>query len=201
MYDGRRKDKDPWERLTPLGLQWGNDPQLDQQAYESGERVRESWVNPAANDLLEVLHSSRPMWGWNGRLNGPADNFISACASCHSTAVRSRALPLLTQETVIRTKRGTYVPAGCKDGVTRGCDAAAMEFFRNIPAGKPYRAGQISADYSLQLMMGWMNYQQWLRDNKQEGWGERTWRGLTGRQDIYVTRLARMGASPTHVDE
>ncbi|KZT29614.1 hypothetical protein NEOLEDRAFT_1127329 [Neolentinus lepideus HHB14362 ss-1] len=201
MYDGRRKEKDPWERLTPFGLQWGNDPQLDQEAYEAGARVKESWVNPAADELLRYLHSSRPMWGWNGRLNGPADNFISACASCHSTAVKTTSLPLLTQDSVIHTKRGAYVPAGCKNGVTPGCDAAAMEFFRNIPAGKPYKEGQISADYSLQLMMGWINYQHWLKDNEKEGWVEYVMRRVTGRPRYVSTRrLARMGASPTHVN-
>ena len=81
---------------------WGNDPQLNQTAFDKGEKVQESWINPRAEEIRLRLGGSRPSWGWNGRMNGPgileklfvepsteiflADNFISACASCHSTS-------------------------------------------------------------------------------------------------------------------
>lgn len=59
-----------WDRLIPVGLMWGNDPQLDQAAFLNGTTPNASWVNPAANQLLAALGGRRPFWGWNGRLNG-----------------------------------------------------------------------------------------------------------------------------------
>lgn len=66
----------PWDRLTPVGVMWGNDPQLDQAAVDRGEKPVESWINPDAETLRKELNGMRPSWGYNGRLNGPADNFI-----------------------------------------------------------------------------------------------------------------------------
>lgn len=57
----------------PVGLQWGNDPKVTQAVYEAGgpdAELRESWVNPEANNLLWTLGGKRPFLGWNGRLNG-----------------------------------------------------------------------------------------------------------------------------------
>jgi hypothetical protein len=105
LYDGSRQDDDvssifpgrrkelkkvfqPWDRLTPAGIQWGNDPLATQEAIENGEKLQECWINPRAESLRVKLGGTRPSWGWNGRLNGPADNFISSCASCHSLAQR-----------------------------------------------------------------------------------------------------------------
>jgi hypothetical protein len=42
-------------------------------------------------------------------------------------------------------------------------DAQKMHYFRNIKSGEPFEPGQISADYSIQLMMGYANYQAWAR--------------------------------------
>lgn len=60
----------PWYRTTPLGIQWGNDPDLTQEQFERGAKVEESWINPAGEELRLHLGGSRPSWGWNGRLNG-----------------------------------------------------------------------------------------------------------------------------------
>lgn len=110
----------PWERLVPIGLQWGNDPKLTQKEYDAGTRPVETWMNPAAEVIRKDLGGKRPCWGWHGRLNGPgelirrslmtsrriprltqesldiwslfhlsADNFMSACLSCHSMATSS----------------------------------------------------------------------------------------------------------------
>ncbi|KAG9081994.1 hypothetical protein FRC07_014356, partial [Ceratobasidium sp. 392] len=88
MYDGRKSDSNPWYRTTPLGIQWGNDSQLTQERFDAGEKAKESWMNPIGEELRLHLGGFRPSWGWNGRLNGPVDNFASACASCHATASR-----------------------------------------------------------------------------------------------------------------
>jgi len=82
---------DNWDKMVPLGVQWGNDPQ----ATAAGMPLKENWNNPAA-----PLYSTQTL-GWGGRLSGPNDggrNNISvngveqvnapnsSCMSCHSTS-------------------------------------------------------------------------------------------------------------------
>lgn len=82
---------DVWDKMIPLGAQWGNDPQ----ATKSGQPLAENWINPKA-----PKYSTQTL-GWGGRLSGPNDgarNDIavngkveknepdSSCMSCHSTA-------------------------------------------------------------------------------------------------------------------
>lgn len=55
---------------------WGNDPELNQAAVDAGKKPVEAWINPEAEKLRLELGGKRPSWGYNGRLNGPADNFI-----------------------------------------------------------------------------------------------------------------------------
>ena len=65
----------PWDRIIPVGLMWGNDPELTQAKYEGGEKPAESWINPEADRIRKKLGGSRPSWGWNERLNGPGEEF------------------------------------------------------------------------------------------------------------------------------
>ena len=81
---------DAWDKMIPLGAQWGNDPQ----ATKPGQALVENWTNPKA-----PKYSTQTL-GWGGRLSGPNDgarNDIavngkveknapdSSCMSCHST--------------------------------------------------------------------------------------------------------------------
>ncbi|KAJ9106010.1 hypothetical protein QFC19_003346 [Naganishia cerealis] len=72
MYDGGVDKSD-----------WGNDPDLSQAAYEKGERPKETWLSPKAEKIRIALGGTRPSWGGNGRLNGPASRIhgISTIAS------------------------------------------------------------------------------------------------------------------------
>lgn len=65
---------------------WGNDPEFTQKKVDEGCKPSESWINPEVEELRISLGGKRPSWGWNGRMNGPADNSTSACSSCHSLA-------------------------------------------------------------------------------------------------------------------
>jgi hypothetical protein len=82
---------DFWDKMVPLGAQWGNDPQ----ATSAADPLVENWNNPKA-----PLYSTQTL-GWGGRLTGPNDggrNDIavngkvlpnepdSSCISCHSTS-------------------------------------------------------------------------------------------------------------------
>ena len=75
-----------------------------------------------------------PHVGYQGRLNGPIDNPVSSCLSCHSTA---------------EVPAGTMVPPS---------GANPAPWFRNIKSGTPFDAGRQSTDYSLQLAVGIANF-------------------------------------------
>ncbi|KAJ8091840.1 hypothetical protein PM082_021076 [Marasmius tenuissimus] len=169
MYDGRHADPNlspvkQWDNTIPVGLQWGNDPELTQEKYDSGVRPQELWLNPVALELLKELGGSRPTWGWNGRMNGPADNFVSACASCHSVAQRTtthRKPTSLIQKPA--PKKIKILGPG--DTFTfkweQQDEKETMRWFRNIPAGEPFDEDAISSDYSLQVMIGYANFTEW----------------------------------------
>ncbi|KAF5313168.1 hypothetical protein D9619_003440 [Psilocybe cf. subviscida] len=144
--------KTGWDGLIPVGLQWGNDAELTQAAFEAGQTVKQSWINIKADDVRVSLHGGRPSFGWNGRLNGPADNFISACASCHSTAEWPPKVKM-TQPNPIHKPDGKWIPVN---------DSKTMTWFQNIPSGTPITPTSVSADYSLQLLVGYQHFTEWL---------------------------------------
>lgn len=101
-YDTRSGGATVWDRATPVGAMWGNDPALA--SYPNGlgpnGELQETWVNTGLpNFITDGL-------GWGGRLAGPLDVGIrhnvvtvsgkrydtntplatSACVSCHSAA-------------------------------------------------------------------------------------------------------------------
>jgi hypothetical protein len=132
-YDRTVQNTSPWRRMVPLGLMWGNDP--------NGPPLMQSWINPAAPAY------ARMHLGVDGRLNGPVDNPVSACMSCHSTAQSPSIAPIL--------------PSGA-------CNQAPFRanWFRNLPGSQafgrfsstngmcvttPPATPPTAADYSLQL--------------------------------------------------
>jgi hypothetical protein len=125
VYQASASGADPWRKVVPVGLMWGNDPDLTPNAYAGGRRVTESWINP--NVRL-------PHVGWLGRLNGPVDNPISSCLSCHSLAAYPQPTALVFSDSD---------PLSVK-----------MAFFQNIPAGSTAAATGKPLDYSLQLGFG-----------------------------------------------
>jgi hypothetical protein len=135
VYDGNASGATPWDRMIPVGVQWGNDPTLTPAKHAAGERVKESWINPA---LTIPQHL-----GWLGRLNGPVDNPVSACLSCHGTAQSPALSPMIP-------------PSGATD-------AQKMRWFRNVKTNDAFDAGSSSNPeslrYSLQLAVGIQNQQ------------------------------------------
>jgi hypothetical protein len=129
VYDGNAPGATAWERMVPVGLQWGNDPLLTPERHAAGERVKESWINPKLKIPQHL--------GWLGRLNGPVDNPMSACLSCHGTA-QDPAHP-------------DVPPAG-------STDAERMRWFRNVKWNEPFAADDPrnpkTLGYSLQLAKG-----------------------------------------------
>ena len=137
IYDGRVPGANGYAKLRPVGLMWGNDPDLVPTQYAQG-------VQATQTRLYQPTQSIMRHTGWLGRLDGPVkDNPKSSCLSCHSTAqwpVSSAMTP----------------PAGIPEGSN-----AWMLWFRNIPAAAPFTAGSASLDYSLQLASGIQNLAAW----------------------------------------
>ncbi|HYD81355.1 MAG TPA: hypothetical protein VEC06_16230 [Paucimonas sp.] len=99
VADGVRKAKvkNPWHRLSLLGLMWGNDtPPPGKLAYDYPPNPRKNGFKEAVIfwDVADELNSyggtgtvqRMGHLGSNHRLNGPADNANSSCMSCHGTA-------------------------------------------------------------------------------------------------------------------
>ena len=143
-------EPNPWRRLAPVGIMWGNDPGV---------------TSVAPTTLVETQYSAVPAAfldhkGRGGRLIGPVDNPVSSCLSCHSTAEVDMA------------KKGDHTnfygaalyppqpPSTCVD---------PMPWFRNLASGPSGSvafghgiaclvdtspSGLTSLDYSLQLQQG-----------------------------------------------
>ena len=140
MYHDSVQNENPWRRLMPVCLMWGNDPELTKEKYDQGERPKETWINPKA---AEMLPKTRPYFGWLGRGNGPLDDFKSSCVSCHSTA--SHPAQELMHDP---DKDGTH---------------SVMDWFQNIKAGEKFSKDSkgVSLDYSLQMSSAFKNYHGW----------------------------------------
>jgi hypothetical protein len=130
VYHRERSGLTAWHKLAPGGLQWGNDPGLDQAAYDNHVRVTETRISGGTPPLTKY----KKEMGWLGRLNGPVDNQKSACMSCHSTA-QWPAAPMLPGEHDDR-----------------------MKWFRNLRGDQPFLPGATPLDFSLQIALSLQNF-------------------------------------------
>lgn len=134
MYQHDAPGESPLDRLVPVGLMWGNDPELTKVKYDAGERATQTWLNKAG-----ATPTISPHFGWLDRLNGPVDNLRSSCLSCHARAV------------------APYIPRNTAPQFGEDPDDPVKKFFTNTKAGEAYEtapAGAKSLDYSLQLAVG-----------------------------------------------
>jgi hypothetical protein len=139
-YDSGIANQNPWLRLRPFALTWGNDEGLTQSQFDSGQRrPLESWVNPESPLFKYRTSGNAPfkVFGWGGRANGPVDNPISSCLSCHSTA---------------------QAPPTALTPPKDANDDERLFWFRNLAPGAPFKTGQKSMDFSLQMASGIQNY-------------------------------------------
>ncbi|HEX7175026.1 MAG TPA: hypothetical protein VF240_07070 [Pyrinomonadaceae bacterium] len=130
-YDAQEPGSTPWQRLVPIGLMWGNDPTR----LFNGQPLTQTKINP---DLRMQQHLGYGVGG-HKRLNGPVDNPVSSCLSCHSTAAVSLNPPRPTIS-------GVTPPNPTNQQI--------RTYFRNISSGTPFSPGYTSLDYSLQLQVG-----------------------------------------------
>jgi hypothetical protein len=148
QYNGALNKPDKWENLIPVGLMWGNDPEITDDEYTNptptetkiNPNLKETVINPDTNELPPTH------LGWNGRLNGPVDNPRSSCMSCHMTA----EVPALSPITPFFQKDAP--PVGSPEW---------MRWFQNVKCGTAFDEGAKSADFSLQLSIGITNFYTW----------------------------------------
>jgi hypothetical protein len=79
-FDRNASDASPWRRMRPVGLSWGNDPGFTPADQQAGKKLAETTISD------QVPAYAAAHLGWAGRTNGPVDNPISGCLSCHGTA-------------------------------------------------------------------------------------------------------------------
>jgi hypothetical protein len=134
VYDKTMPGATGWEKLKAVGLQWGDD-----QGDTAVAAIDESWLNPAV-PAVYTRQDGLP-FGRNGRLNGPVDNPVSSCISCHSTAQIITGITG-TSAAIVDQARGTPlippgagVPPASLDG---SCGAGAIFWFHDVAAGAPF---------------------------------------------------------------
>jgi len=140
IYDGRIPGSDPWKKVKPVGLMWGNDPTLSDADGANG-------VKPTEGAVFSDFGLGRG-FGRAGRMNGPVDNPVSSCMSCHSTAQNPSSAGM--------------TPDFNANWTTAQC------WFRNVPGGQAFggkpsattcgvKTSEQSLDYSLQLAVAVRN--------------------------------------------
>lgn len=156
MYDGSAKGKTVWERMVPVGLSWGNDSGVVKDLNRDGafinRELTESFINPALIGSKENYYAAFLKYhGLGGRLNGPIDNPVSSCISCHgNAAVNDRGVTLPLGDFKSSTTRQNYSPESFR------------QFFKDIAPGAngiSYKGeNYVTTDYSLQISTGIRNY-------------------------------------------
>jgi hypothetical protein len=148
-YNGKLDRKNPYENLVPVGLQWGDDPNVTANMVNpkpkktiANPNLKETVINPSAPSAdLPPQHL-----GWNSRLNGPADYYAASCMSCHSTA----------QYPVQAAQNPDFLKRKVEHGSQEW-----MRWFRNLPCAEPFSEKSNSTDFSLQLAIGIQNFNHW----------------------------------------
>jgi hypothetical protein len=129
---------------------WGEDPKDTTNASNAtptktiiNPKLVETIINPDTKEL-PATHL-----GWNSRLNGPVDNPMSSCYSCHSTAEYPQLTPM--SPLFVDSLRSKYPPGS----------PGWMQWFRNLKCGIPFNNDAKSMDFSLQLAISLQNFNDW----------------------------------------
>jgi hypothetical protein len=150
QYNGNMHRPEKWKNLVPVGIMWDEDPtdttnQSNPKPVKTviNTSLKGTIINPDASELPPTH------LGWNGRLNGPVDNPMSSCYSCHSTAEYPQLAlmsPLFNSDTLRNNPPGS---------------PGWMRWFLNLPCGKPFDQDARSMDFSYQLAISLQNFYDW----------------------------------------
>jgi hypothetical protein len=151
-YNGKLKGKTFWERLAPVGVQWGNDPW-------SFPAVPKVGSLPIVQSVLNTKIGIPQHFGCNGRLAGPVDNKLSSCMACHANGYTPQAGLIAGPNT---TPNIFGFPGQC---TTHSPDNA--NYFTNNQFPMSYTGGQyenlMNMDTSLQMQVAFLQYGQFAQ--------------------------------------
>ncbi|WCM94960.1 hypothetical protein M5C99_09725 [Acidovorax sp. NCPPB 2350] len=152
IWQGPPKGDGLFDNLVPVGLMWGNDPGVAANDWQAFAPLMQTILNADLAGVVWQGHGTpwpqRPFPGFQGRLNGPADNLRSSCLSCHATAQWRRnglgMAPSLPKD----PRQPDMTPEKVR--------ALTAQYFTNTPGGTLVdpSSGQTPLDYSLQLEVG-----------------------------------------------
>ncbi len=156
IYDASNPGKTIWDRMVPVGVSWGVDQGVTADINKEGafvnKELKESYINAKLiKDPRKVYTDQAYMehHGLGGRVNGPVDNPISSCISCHAQAGNnSTGAPMMMGD--FAAKRWNYPITSFNLYFS---DQKPGSYQRNF-SGKEYT----TTDYSLQLSGGIRNY-------------------------------------------
>lgn len=149
-YNGTLDGETVWDRMSPVGLQWGMDG-------ESWPAVPKAESKPIHESVLAPINIYEHN-GCNQRLAGPVDNKLASCMSCHGGA--------FAPENGQVGKMGENIPpifgfpTLCKE--TDGDNKAYFTTYKwpdKYPNGK-YNTS-INLDFSLQMWVGFLQFGNW----------------------------------------
>jgi hypothetical protein len=146
-YDGTLPGKTVWDRLRPLGVQWGSDP-------GSFPAVPTTQSQPPRETILAPLGISEH-YGCGKRLAGAVDQSNSSCVSCHMGAYAAEPGAL--------NQQGDNIPAIFNFGdMCTQYNLANSQYFSDYKYPASYPSGQfddaIPLDSSLQVAVAFAQY-------------------------------------------
>ncbi len=149
-YNGTIQAADPWDRLSPLGVQWGSDPQAFPAVADTAQRtIRESVLAPV--NIYEHF-------GCGGRLAGPVDNKLASCMSCHANGYAH--LPAGSPTIIGPADSANVPPIFGFDGICTTYNATNQSYFSNVvfPSTWSTFPDNLSMDTSLQMLVAFKSY-------------------------------------------
>lgn len=148
VYDGGTKGATFWDRLVPLGLQWGSDPwTFPAVPRDVSQPLQQTVLNP---DVKIPEH-----FGCEKRLAGPVDNPQSSCVSCHASGYAAPNGGL--------SKMGPSVPPSFGfEGICQTYSLDNASYFQNVQFPQSFPGGRypnaLSMDTSLQLEVAFTQF-------------------------------------------
>ncbi len=181
VYNGTLANPNLWNNVVPVGLMWGNDPTVKSHS-ESNPKPTKTLINPdLKHTIINTSADLPPMHlGWGLRLNGPVDNTMSSCMSCHSTAQFPAISPILP---FFASKDGKPLTPN---------DPEWMRWFRDVQCATPFDQQATSTDYSLQLAASIQNFLAAQSAATEGLYNVQYWNGLPVKQ-IYGQRGVEPG--------
>ncbi len=152
-YNGLLDGATIWDRLVPVGIQWGGDPNT----FPATPRASSQ---PASQSVLNVAMREGPTgiyehFGCNGRLAGPVDNAKSSCMSCHASAYAAAE--------GISSMGSNVPPSFSFDSMCDEYSEDNVDYFYNNIFAEAYHGGDypgaLNLDTSMQLEVAFTQYQ------------------------------------------